>query len=1133
MKNFLPACLILYCIQSSAQIIQIPNPGECNTSDPSPINLLSSPASCTDYNYYIPDVTNNFENTPVITFKINFHLFRKSDGTGVIQPSDIPFFNSMVANLNYLYANIQQPTLPAVTNPPYISDSRIQFRLMNIYFHDDDNYYQRNVTCQADYLNAYGSNTQSEVNVFFFQNPLTSGSCGPQVYVNMTNVDPAIQLSNVNYLSSQSGLLAHELGHAVGGLFHTWSDFFSDTYYPDNNTAWLSCNITNITNNIMGYNSCRTYLSPMQMGYYHLRANTGVTTKYLTFCDFDPLNTVIVQTSQTWDRSRVIGGDLIINSGVTLTVHCTVSLPVGGKVIVQRGAKLIIDQGIFTNICGQRWKGIEVWGNPNVGQSNTTSNGQGQVTIINGAIIEKAEIAVTVTRIDPNGQPNFAYDGGIIRAQNAFFKNNIIGIQLWSYHGNTTQLNYSYVKNCTFETNSAWPNTNIYPKHFVDLYDVDYTTILGCTFQNLIPNSFPVGNRGEGIFSVDARFRVGNLCANLQCTSVITSTFTNLTYGVNASASMPLLTCMVDGATFNNCDKGVSIRGIDYATITRGIFNITPGTLSVPHFGIYADNCTAFQIDGNTCTGLGNPAYNVGVVIRDSRDMSNIVYNNSFTNLHVGEEALGDNDGCGIPDGLRFNCNDNLDNLYDIYVTNPTNQNNITTDIGKIQGLLDFINPNPQQLVRNTYSAPCVASNENRFRMDKVSSQIATHNNHLTPSTSPVLCKDNRVVTSNINYTFNKPQDCPSSFVNNVSYSILSAQLDAYRIQINSQKILIDGNNTQALLNSISTGSPEQIKNALLAVGPYLSDQVLLAVIAKSLPPEIFKDIIIPNSPVTPTVKQAIDAISLPNGIRNQIDAVQTGISEREKLENHIDQLQFERDLLLSSEIRLILNDTTFISPIDTVISIIRKENIPDQKCKLASAYIVAKDFVKADSILTAIEAEQSSTLDNFCQLNRNLIELRQSIQGYLILHSDSVKRISLEQIAAQVDQDGCSNAQALLMKAFAFFYPEDVVFPDEGQSFRIGSTDSLQQSQALSDFRAYPNPATDKLNVDYKLPSGVTNPILIVFDLTGKTIIRKQLSPDGNTTQLNITELPSGLFFWRIEAEGEILHSDKFSIVR
>ncbi len=1075
-------------------------------------------------------------------------------------PGVIAWLNSVVNQINFDLAHNCTPGLPTVPNVVDLADTKIRFELSNIYFYNNTTLYNsQNTSAMLSYISGVDPNRLNYLSVLIptggqqnaatpYPSYISYGSSANDLYVyNMFAMVPADNTQNSVFYN----ILKHELGHCLD-LLHTYSgccypedcqpspDYLSDVFGTAfNSNCWLqggwNCNpyLSSLcTSNWMGGWAGACYLSPLQIAKIHRALSLKTTRRYVKDVAL-PSTVYDIASNETWDFDIRWYGDIHVKAGATLTVKCKILMSAGAKIVVERGGKLIIDGGTITNSSKVLWKGVEVWGNPFVGQSNTTSNGQGQVIIQNGGTVENAEIAVAATQLDPQGQPNFLWDGGIIRAQNAVFRNNIIGIQLWSYHGTTTQLNYSYAKNCTFETTSTWPNTSIYPKYFVDMYDVDYTSILGCTFQNLVPNSFPVGNRGEGIFSVDARFRVGNFCTNTQCTLFIPSAFTNLTYGVDASASMPLLTCAVDGAVFSSCDKGVSIRGLDYATITRGTFNITPGTLSIPHFGIYADNCTGFQIDGNTCTGSGSPAYDVGVLIRDSRDMSNIVYNNSFTNLHVGEEAIGDNDGPNIPDGLRFNCNDNLNNLYDIYVTNPTSQNNITTDIGKIQGLLDQLYPNPQQLVRNTYSAPCVASNENRFRMDKVSSQTATHNNHLTPSTTPVPCKDNLVITSNTNYTFNKPLDCPSSFGGNPSLSALQLQLSSYTTQINSQKVIVDGNNTQGLLTIIATSSSGQIKNSLLGVGPYLSDQVLLAAIAKNLPAGILKDIIIPNSPVTLAVKQAIDAISLPPGIRNQINAAQTGVSPRAILENHIDQLQFERDLLLSSEIRLILNDTTFIDPIGKVISIIKIENIPDQKCKLASAYIANKDYVKADSVLTVIEAEQSGILDNFCQLNRILIDLRQSIQGCLVLHADSIKKAAVEQIAVQVDKDGCSNAQALLMKAFASFYPEDVVFPNDGISYRVIQPELIQPNQVISDYRAFPNPAIDKLNVEYKLPSGVVNPILIVFDINGKTIIRQQISSDAGTTQLNIAELPSGLFFWRIEADGEILHSDKFSIVR
>lgn len=72
-------------------------------------------------------------------------------------------------------------------------------------------------------------------------------------------------------------LLAHELGHTIG-LPHTFpgnagcgDDMFDDTYFPNENRDWKDCGINEtyaqcgggvgISNNIMGYNKCRSYPS--------------------------------------------------------------------------------------------------------------------------------------------------------------------------------------------------------------------------------------------------------------------------------------------------------------------------------------------------------------------------------------------------------------------------------------------------------------------------------------------------------------------------------------------------------------------------------------------------------------------------------------------------------------------------------------------------------------------------------------------------------------------------------------------------------------------------------------------------------------------------------------------------------
>ena len=65
-----------------------------------------------------------------------------------------------------------------------------------------------------------------------------------------------------------------------------------------------------------------------------------------------------INRSTTWDRAYVIGGDLIIRKNKTLVVKGMISMPKNGRIILEDGAKIIVDGVIITNNCGETWNGI-------------------------------------------------------------------------------------------------------------------------------------------------------------------------------------------------------------------------------------------------------------------------------------------------------------------------------------------------------------------------------------------------------------------------------------------------------------------------------------------------------------------------------------------------------------------------------------------------------------------------------------------------------------------------------------------------------------------------------------------------------------------------------------------------------
>lgn len=233
---------------------------------------------------------------------------------------------------------------------------------------------------------------------------------------------------------------------------------------------------------------------------------------------------------------------------------------------------------------------------------------------------------------------------------------------------------------------------------------------------------------------------------------------------------------------------------------------------------------------------------------------------------------------------------------------------------------------------------------------------------------------------------------------------------------------------------------------------------------------------------------------------------------------------------IADTRIRHLLNDSDIVNPFDSVTAIIKYEQIPDQKCRLVSAYIAKGDLTRADSTLSAIEAEQISGLDNLCQLLRILIELRQSLIGCWSLHSDSVKTAQVAAIAADVNEKGCIQAQALLMKVFQYFYQEDVVFPDEQNNQRL--TDATITVVGGGEFYAFPNPAKDILTIN-STDSTFTSELVVLCDMNGRDVISQRVQAGQKSIEVDISALAPGLYMWKIEDEGSVVYVDKFSVIK
>ena len=209
-----------------------------------------------------------------------------------------------------------------------------------------------------------------------------------------------------------------------------------------------------------------------------------------------------ITSNQLVDYTRRYYQDVIVDSGITLTITCQVEMSPNTRLIVRPGGKLIVDGGTLTSACaGEMWQGIEIEGDRTKRQ---LPQYQGKVELRNGATIENAMCGI---RTCLSSDISYLTAGGIIEADQAVFRNNRRAIEINSYKyyapsGNVSDYVSSFNR-CTFTVD----NNNLFSANYtsfsehVKLWDVKNIPFRGCSFSNLTNNS---SNLGRGIYADDA-----------------------------------------------------------------------------------------------------------------------------------------------------------------------------------------------------------------------------------------------------------------------------------------------------------------------------------------------------------------------------------------------------------------------------------------------------------------------------------------------------------------------------------------------------------------------------------------------------------------------------------------------------
>jgi Secretion system C-terminal sorting domain len=837
-----------------------------------------------------------------------------------------------------------------------------------------------------------------------------------------------------------------------------------------------------------------------------------------------------VTYSQTWDIGtyQAFRNNVIIDPGVILTVKGTATFAPGVKLIVMPNAKLIVDGGKLTNYCGAQWEGVLVGGTTS--QPQTLVSGglaayQGIIEIKNNATIENARTAITTGLLTSSGAIDFSSFGGIIWASNSNFLNNNRDIQ-FLYYPNYN--NKSYFKNCKFDINSSHPLALV-PNSHISMWAVKNINIYGCDFSNSAYADFPTGGSGNGIYSIDSKYNVVDYCSSIlhpcPSASIKRSTFDHLDYGIYSSNSDPLVNLTINHAIFTNFTyDAVHLAGVSYPSVINCSFDV--GTYSYLNSGLYLDFCKYYQVQNNqffTTSG----GY-IGIYVKDSKTGAHEIYRNTFTGLLAGIIALNDNSGVGnFVDGLTSHCNIFSGNQYDQGITGAA-----PTSMAFVQGINSGTG-DPKTLVRNQYSAICGA--RNKFPID-FSTKPVIHACNSDASTQPLpqpSCSDLLVNVITTSTALNYASDCADK--TGISRATMSAKIAEYGNTSTTLKQaydnLIDGGNTSSLLASVNSSmSPGTLKNLLSSKSPYLSDAVLSAYLSKSSTPPNghIKQIIIENSPVSTDVKALVDALNLPNGIQNQINNAQNGISARSAKEAQIIQANYDQKLYINDKIRDFLNDTIDPNSMDSVLFMYKTYPREDVSCDLLQVYIAKGDYVKATSIIDSLEA--LNQLDGYCKFQKLLLELKQAPEKCYKMETDPPTKAAVEDYANDCDKQSCPNAQALLKLVFNYQYPILRMIPETNHSMipQLLTEATNDDSGLLS---LYPNPTTDFLNIVFNNNESDIG-VIEIRNVLGELIDKIQIK-NAEAYLYSTQTLEQSIYFVSLYVNGKLLENKKLVLTK
>lgn len=125
-------------------------------------------------------------------------------------------------------------------------------------------------------------------------------------------------------------------------------------------------------------------------------------------------------------------------------------------------------------------------------------------------------------------------------------------------------------------------------------------------------------------------------------------------------------------------------------------------------------------------------------------------------------------------------------------------------------------------------------------------------------------------------------------------------------------------------------------------------------------------------------------------------------------------------------------------------------------------------------------------------------------------------------------DLDGYTRTGFIDYVLFDYYNPDDsIAFRID---FKVNGQPLGQEELRKPSVSVYPNPATDLLNVNYELAPGAKAQFELI-NIVGSKVLSAELDSRRSHTEIDLTNLNSGVYFYTLKVNGELAVSKKLVI--